>query len=103
MREQKALTLEHAIKRITSEPADFFGFKGRGRLEAGGAADIVVFDEHTISSPLRPSVVKDLPAGGTRLYCKASGIRDVIVNGQPLYENGHHTGAMAGQVLRSGG
>ncbi len=103
VREQKALTLEHAIKRITSEPADFFGFKGRGRLEAGGAADIVVFDEHTISSPLRPSVVKDLPAGGTRLYCKASGIRDVIVNGQPLYENGHHTGAMAGQVLRSGG
>lgn len=103
VREQKALSLEHAIKRITSEPADFFGFKGRGRLEAGAAADVVVFDENTINSPLRPSAVKDLPAGGTRLYCKASGIRDVIVNGQALYENGRHTGAIAGQILRSGG
>lgn len=36
------------------------------------------------------------------LYCKASGIRDGIVNGQALYENGRHTGAMPGQVLRSG-
>jgi len=62
-----------------------------------------VFDENTISSPLRPSAVKDLPAGGTRLYCKASGVRDVIVNGQALYENGRHTGAIAGQILRSGG
>jgi len=103
VREQKALSLEHAVKRITSEPADFFGFKGRGRLELGAAADIVVFDENTISSPLRPSAVKDLPAGGTRLYCKASGVRDVIVNGQALYENGRHTGAIAGQILRSGG
>jgi N-acyl-D-amino-acid deacylase len=102
VREKKALTLEHAVKRITSEPADFFGFKGRGRLAAGAAADIVVFDEHTISSPLRPTAVKDLPAGGTRLYCKASGIRDVIVNGQALYENGRHTGAMPGHILRSG-
>ena len=65
VREQKALSLEHAIKRITSEPADFFGFKGRGRLQAGAAADIVVFDENSISSPLRPSAVKDLPAGGS--------------------------------------
>ena len=41
-------------------------------------------------------------AGGARLYCKASGIRDVIVNGQALYENGRHTGALPGQVLRCG-
>jgi N-acyl-D-amino-acid deacylase len=102
VREQKALSLEHAVKRITSEPADFFGFKGRGRLQVGGAADIVVFDERTIGSPLRPTPVKDLPAGGTRLYCKASGIRDVIVNGEALYENGKHTGAMPGQILRCG-
>lgn len=102
VREQQALTLEHAIKRITSEPAAYFGFKGRGLLAVGAAADIVVFDEHTIGSPLRPTAVKDLPAGGTRLYCKASGIRDVIVNGQALYENGRHTGALPGQVLRCG-
>ncbi len=101
VREQKALTLERAIQRITSEPADFFGIKGRGRLETGAAADIVVFDETKINSPQRPTPVKDLPAGGTRLYAKAEGISQVVVNGEILYQHGKHTGAIPGQVLRS--
>ena len=101
VREKHALTLERAIQRITSEPADFFGFEDRGRLRIGGAADIVVFAEHAINSPLRPTPVKDLPAGGTRLYCKAEGISEVIVNGALLYRDGRHTGALPGQVLRS--
>lgn len=101
VRKEKALSLERAIQRITSEPADYFGLKNRGRLQAGAAADIVVFDEHTINSPQRPTPVKDLPAGGTRLYAKAEGISQVIVNGQVLFENGRHTGAIPGQVLRS--
>jgi N-acyl-D-amino-acid deacylase len=101
VREQKALTLEQAIKRITSEPADFFGISDRGRLETGAAADIVVFDEDTIGSPLRPTPVKDLPAGGMRLYAKAAGISQVVVNGRILYENGRHTGVISGEVLRS--
>lgn len=101
VREQKAMTLERAIQRITSEPADFFGIKDRGRLEPGAAADIVVFDEHTIASPQRPTPVNDLPAGGMRLYARAEGISQVIVNGAVLYENGRHTGALPGQVLRS--
>jgi N-acyl-D-amino-acid deacylase len=45
--------------------------------------------------------VKDLPAGGTRLYCKAQGISQVIVNGEVLYRDGRHTGALPGKVLRS--
>ncbi len=101
VREQKALTLERAIQRITSEPADFFGIKGRGRLEIGAAADIVVFDENKINSPQRPTPVKDLPAGGTRLYARAEGISQVVVNGQILYQHGKHTGAIPGQILRS--
>jgi N-acyl-D-aspartate/D-glutamate deacylase len=101
VREKHALTLERAIQRITSEPADFFGFKDRGRLRTGGAADIVVFAEDAINSPLRPTPVKDLPAGGTRLYCKAEGISEVIVNGALLYRDGRHTGVLPGQVLRS--
>jgi N-acyl-D-amino-acid deacylase len=101
VREKRVLTLERAIQRITSEPADFFGFEDRGRLRAGAAADIVIFDEDTISSPLRPTPVKDLPAGGTRLYCKAEGISEVVVNGEVLYRNGQHTGAWPGKVLRS--
>ena len=101
VREQKALTLEHAIQRMTSEPADFFGIKDRGRLQLGAAADIVVFDEHTVNSPLPPTPVKDLPAGGMRLYAKAEGISQVVVNGQVLFEHGRHTGAVPGAVLRS--
>lgn len=101
VREKRALTLERAIQRITSEPSDFFGFEDRGRLKAGAAADIVIFSEDTINSPLRPTPVKDLPAGGTRLYCKAQGISEVIVNGQVLYREGRHTGAFPGRVLRS--
>jgi N-acyl-D-aspartate/D-glutamate deacylase len=101
VREERALTLERAIQRITSEPADYFGIKGRGRLEAGAAADVVIFDESTVNSPLRPTAVKDLPAGGTRLYCKAEGISRVIVGGQVLYADGRHTGALPGKVLRS--
>ncbi len=103
VREQKALSLERAIQRITSEPANFFGIKDRGRLETGSAADIVVFDESRIGSALRPTPVKDLPAGGTRLYAKAEGISQVVVNGHILYQDGHHTGAISGAVLRSHG
>jgi len=62
---------------------------------------MVIFDENTIGSPLRPTAVKDLPAGGTRLSCKAEGISQVIVNGQVLYREGRHTGAWPGKVLRS--
>jgi N-acyl-D-aspartate/D-glutamate deacylase len=101
VREKRALGLERAIQRMTSEPADFFGFKDRGRLQAGAAADIVIFDEATVSSPMRPTPVKDLPAGGTRLYCKAEGISRVIVGGEVIYRDGRHTGALPGKVLRS--
>ena len=101
VREARALTLERAIQRITSEPADFFGFKDRGRLRTGAAADIVIFDAARVNSPLRPAPVKDLPAGGTRLYCRAEGISHVIVNGQVLYQDGRHTGCLPGKVLRS--
>jgi len=101
VREQRALTLERAIQRITSEPADYFGFTERGRLREGAAADVVVLDEATVGSPMRPTPVKDLPAGGTRLCCRAQGIEHVVVNGEPLYRDGKHTGAYPGRVLRS--
>ena len=101
VREERALTLEHAVQRITSEPADYFGIKDRGRLRTGAPADIVVFDAEKINSPVRPSPVKDLPAGGTRLYSKAEGVSRVIVNGQVLYRDGRHTGALPGKVLRA--
>lgn len=102
VRDRQALTLEHAIKRITSEPADYFGIKNRGRLMPGMAADVVVLDYNTIGSPKRGEMINDLPGGGRRLVVRPRGIEHVVVNGQVLYDHGKPTGALPGQVLRSG-
>ncbi len=102
VREKQALTLEHAVQRITSEPAQFFGLVDRGALRQGMAADITIFDLNTISSPERPEIRHDLPGGGRRLVTQAEGIQYTIVNGQVLYEGHQHTGVLPGQVLRSG-
>jgi N-acyl-D-aspartate/D-glutamate deacylase len=75
VREKKALTLEHAVKRMTSEPADFFAITDRGRLKRGLAADIVVFDPVTVNSPTRGTMVYDLPAGGGRLVAEQQASR----------------------------
>ncbi len=102
VRERQALTLEHAVKRITSEPADFFGIRRRGRLQACLAADITVFDPDNVGSAKRAKMQNDLPGGGRRLVMPAEGIEYTIVNGQVLYEHGRPSDAMPGQVLRSG-
>lgn len=102
VREKQAITLEHAVKRITSEPAQFFGITDRGVLRPGMAADIAVFDLNTIGSPERPEIRHDLPGGGRRLVTQAEGITHTLVNGQVLYEGLRHTGILPGQVLRAG-
>src|SRR5215472_1704649 len=102
VREKQLMSLELAIKRLTSEPADFFGIRNRGRLAAGQAADIAIFDFNTVGSCAeRPEVRRDLPGGGRRLVVPAQGVTYTIVNGKILYENQQHTGAFPGQVLRS--
>jgi N-acyl-D-aspartate/D-glutamate deacylase len=102
VREKGALTLEHAIKRITSEPAAFFGIAGRGTLKPGMYADIAIFDYNKIGSAVRPEIRNDLPGGGRRLVSEAEGIAYTIVNGQVLFENNQHSGGLPGRVLRSG-
>ena len=60
VRERQIMTLEQAVARLTSQPADLFGIKDRGRLKQGYAADIAIFDPATVGSieprraPLRP-------------------------------------------------
>ncbi|HJU29704.1 MAG TPA: amidohydrolase family protein [Candidatus Binataceae bacterium] len=102
VRDRQAMTLEHAIKRITSEPADFFGIRNRGRLLPGMAADLVAFDYNTIGSNKRGEMRNDLPGGGRRFVMPARGIEHVIVNGHPLYRHGVASEELRGQVLRSG-
>jgi N-acyl-D-aspartate/D-glutamate deacylase len=100
VRELKAITLEYAVKRITSEPADFFGLKGRGRLAVGNPADITIFDADAVGSPRRGTMRDDLPGGGKRLVMPATGVIHTIVNGNMVYDDGHYTGATPGEVLR---
>jgi N-acyl-D-aspartate/D-glutamate deacylase len=103
VRDKQVMTLERAIQRLTSEPAQFFGIQGRGLLKVGMAADIAIFDSHTVGSAKRPEMRYDLPGGGRRLVMPAQGVHYTIVNGAVLYEEQKHTGVMPGQVLRSGG
>jgi len=100
-RENQVLTLERAVQRLTSEPADYFGIKKRGRLIPGLAADITIFDyDRVMPGPV--VMLSDLPGGGRRIVQEARGIEYTIVNGEVVYENGKHTGALPGKVLRSG-
>ena len=102
VREKQLMSLEYAVKRLTSEPADFFGIRDRGRLAIGAAADIAIFDFNTVgSSAERPESRRDLPGGGRRLVVPAHGVNYTIVNGEILYEDQRHTGALPGRVLRS--
>jgi N-acyl-D-aspartate/D-glutamate deacylase len=102
VREQKVISLERAVQRITSEPAEFFGIHDRGRLAVGLAADMNIFDPETIDSSLRPEFVNDFPGKLARLVTRGKGIHYTIVNGEVLLEGGATTSpARPGKVLRS--
>ena len=101
VREKKILTLEEAVRRMTSDPADFFGIRDRGRIKPGLAADIVVFSEKEISSVGRPERLYDLPGGAKRMVMRSKGIEYTMVNGAVTWESGKLTGATSGKVLRS--
>ncbi|MGE3356786.1 MAG: amidohydrolase family protein, partial [Acidimicrobiia bacterium] len=98
-REREAFTLEEAVRKLTSMPAAVWGFHDRGLVREGLVADLCIFDPDTIA-PAMPSVARDLPGGATRLVQKANGIKATVVNGEVLTEDGEHTGAYPGQVLR---
>jgi N-acyl-D-amino-acid deacylase len=89
VRERKTIPLEEAIRRMTSLPAQRFRLAGRGLLQPGYAADIVIFDENTVSD----QATYDKP------HAYATGISWVLVNGVPVIESGHHTHQRSGQVL----
>jgi len=99
VRDRQALTLEHAIRKITFELASFWGLQGRGRLAEGNFADVVVFDPNTIS-PTMPTLEYDLPGGARRLLQKSVGIKTTIVNGEVTLRNTESTGALPGKLLR---
>ncbi len=101
VRERKVLTLEEAVRRMTSDPADFFGIGDRGRIAPGLAADLVLFDAASVGMAARAERLHDLPGGGKRMVKRSSGIEMTLVNGAVTWEKGALTGAAAGRVLRS--
>ena len=89
MREQKLLSLESAIHKMTGGPAARVGLKDRGLLHAGMFADVVVFD---------PAAIADR-ATFESPHQYAVGVRQVFVNGSQVIKNGEHTGAKPGRAL----
>ena len=80
VRERGALSLEDAVRRLTSVPAQLFGIRGRGALEPGYAADLMLFDPAAVGRGTKQRVF-DLPGGNPRLTTPALGVEGVWVNG----------------------
>jgi N-acyl-D-amino-acid deacylase len=93
VREEKLVPLEEAIRRLTGLPAANLGLNDRGRLAEGMMADIVIFDPKTIQDH----------ATFEKPHQYSTGIRDVFVNGVQVLQNGEHTGATPGRVVRGPG
>jgi N-acyl-D-aspartate/D-glutamate deacylase len=101
VRGRSLVAMERAVQMITDDPARTFGLTGRGRIEEGWYADLVVFDPLTVGSE-DATLVQDLPGGAPRLTAGSTGIVRVLVNGVETVRDGVSTGATPGTVLRSG-
>jgi dihydroorotase/N-acyl-D-amino-acid deacylase len=93
VREDKLLSLEDAIRKMTSLPAQRVGLRERGILKPGFYADVVVFDPAT--------VIDNATFENPHQY--SEGVSLVLVNGKPVWEDGKFTGNLPGKVLRGPG
>ena len=93
VREQNIISLEEAVRRMTSLPAQKFGLKNRGLLKEGMAADIVIFNEGEVT---------DLSTY-EQPHQYSKGFVYVLVNGQLVMDAAKHTGVRSGYALRGGG
>jgi N-acyl-D-amino-acid deacylase len=90
VRDTKVLTLEDAVRKMTSLPAQILGMNDRGQIREGFAADVVVFNPDTVTDTNSYENPKSY----------ATGVPYVLVNGVLVIDNGNHTGATPGKVLR---
>jgi N-acyl-D-amino-acid deacylase len=90
VRDERILALGRAIEKMTSLTAEKFGLTGRGRIQKGYYADIVIFDPDTVMDMSTWQDPHRYPVG----------IPYVIVNGELVIENGEHTGRLPGRILR---
>ncbi len=92
VRQQRLMTLEEAVRKMTSAPAERLGLRDRGVLRDGLAADVVVFDPQRVRSLATYDQPRQFPEG----------IDYVLVNGELVIDAGAHTGALPGRALRHG-
>jgi N-acyl-D-amino-acid deacylase len=93
VREEKIVTLEEGIRRLTNLPATNLKLQKRGKLVPGNFADIVVFNADSIQDKATFDQPKEY----------AEGVKHVFVNGVQVLDNGEHTGAKPGRVIRGQG
>jgi len=104
VRDEQKITLEEAHYRMSALPAHAAGFRDRGMLREGLAADVVVYDLANLA--VEPEwigeIVHDLPGGEWRRVQRAKGYHSIIVNGVETFADDKATGATPGQLLRHG-
>jgi len=97
VRKAGALTLEQAVKKITSDTAEIWGLKAKGLLREGYDADVVVFDAASIGrGEERP--IFDMPGEGMRYVRDSIGVEAVLVRGEVAWEGGEYTDAKSGTI-----
>ena len=99
VREREEFTLEQAIKMITCDTANAWGFLDRGIVREGLNADLLILDTDAVDQNM-PELVNDLPAGAQRLKQTSTGIQYTIVNGQILLKGEQHSGDYPGRLVR---
>jgi N-acyl-D-amino-acid deacylase len=104
VRDEQKVTLEEAHYRMSALPAHAAGFRDRGMLREGLAADVVVYDLAGLD--IEPDwvgeITHDFPGGEWRRVQRAKGYRSIIVNGEETFAEGKCTGATPGKLLRNG-
>ncbi len=104
VRDEQKIALEEAHYRLSALPAHAAGFRNRGVLREGWAADVVVYELKNLG--VEPEwigdIVHDLPGGEWRRVQRAKGYRSIIVNGVETFSEGQCTGATPGKLLRHG-
>ncbi len=101
VRDEAITTLEQAHWRLSGLPAHCAGFRDRGTLTPGAAADVLVYDLDTLGYG-DTEFVADLPADQMRTIVRARGFRHILVNGQEIVTDDTPTDVMAGRLLRHG-
>jgi N-acyl-D-aspartate/D-glutamate deacylase len=99
-RELKAMDLAEAVHRVTGLPAKLYRIPGRGRIEAGAWADLILFDPARVGVS-KTRRVRDLPAGGSRLVREPVGLDRVWINGTEVFDGKDYVAGRAGpgQIL----